>query len=180
MEALRSPGESLALLVGLGAFAVSWLAFDIVTDAIPLAVVSLVLVAYVLYLQGSVKGSSIAVSPGSFPDVDGLAHSAASRLGMKKPDLFIKNSNELNAYALGVPGSSCVVLHSSTVHVLANAPKELQFIIGHEFTHIKCSHVLWQTIAARNPILPRWTPENRPSVDTSKPANGAGPGQEYL
>jgi len=28
--------------------------------------------------------------------------------------------------------------------------------------------------------LPRWTSENRPSMDTSKPANGAAPGQEYL
>ena len=29
-------------------------------------------------------------------------------------------------------------------------------------------------------VTPRWTPENRPYVDTSKPANGAEPGQEYL
>jgi hypothetical protein len=27
---------------------------------------------------------------------------------------------------------------------------------------------------------PRWTPENRPYVDTAKPANGAEPGREYL
>ena len=27
---------------------------------------------------------------------------------------------------------------------------------------------------------PRWPPENRPYVATSKPANGAEPGQEYL
>jgi hypothetical protein len=30
------------------------------------------------------------------------------------------------------------------------------------------------------PGAPRWPPENRPYVATSKPANGAGPGQEYL
>src|SRR5271156_6204812 len=29
-------------------------------------------------------------------------------------------------------------------------------------------------------LLPRWSPENRPYVVTSKPANGAGPEQEYL
>src|SRR5579863_8995127 len=28
--------------------------------------------------------------------------------------------------------------------------------------------------------LPRWTSENRPYVDTSKPANGAEPEQDYL
>jgi NADPH-dependent 2,4-dienoyl-CoA reductase/sulfur reductase-like enzyme len=30
------------------------------------------------------------------------------------------------------------------------------------------------------PEYPRWTSENRPYVDTSKPANAAEPGQEYL
>jgi hypothetical protein len=29
-------------------------------------------------------------------------------------------------------------------------------------------------------ILPRWSPQNRPYVVTSKPANEADPGQEYL
>jgi hypothetical protein len=29
-------------------------------------------------------------------------------------------------------------------------------------------------------LHPRWTSENRPYVDTSKPANGAEPEQEYL
>jgi Zn-dependent protease with chaperone function len=38
---------------------------------------------------------------------------------------------------------------------MTGAPKELQFVIGHEFAHIKCSHVLWQTLAAGNPILRR-------------------------
>jgi hypothetical protein len=31
-----------------------------------------------------------------------------------------------------------------------------------------------------NPEKPRWSPENRPYVVTSKPANGADPEQEYL
>jgi len=155
VEALRSPGESAALLVGLGLFAGSWLVFDIVTDAIPLLVASLGLIIYVLYQQGAVKGSSVAVSPRSFPEVDGLAQSAAARLGIGKPDLFIKHSHELNAYAMGFLGSSCVVLHSGTVLALTDVPKELQFVIGHELTHIKCSHVLWQTVAATNLILGR-------------------------
>jgi Zn-dependent protease with chaperone function len=154
-EALRSPGESTALLAGLGLFGVSWLVFDVATDAIPLLAISLGLIVYILYQQGAVKGAAVAVSPRSFPEVDALAQGAAVRLGIRKPGLFIKQSHELNAYAMGALGSSCVVLHSATVYALTKAPKELQFIIGHEFTHIKCSHVLWQTIAATNPILGR-------------------------
>jgi len=155
VEALRSPGESAALTVGVGLFAASWLVFDAVTEAVPLLVASLALIVYVLYQQGAAKGSAVAVGPRSFPEIDRLAQSAALRLGVGKPDLVIKHSHELNAYAMGFHGSSCVVLNSGTVSALTNAPKELQFIIGHEFTHIMCSHVLWLTLAARNPLLGR-------------------------
>lgn len=155
VEAIRSPGESIALLVGLSLFAASWLVFDVVTDAIPLLLVTLGLIIYVLYQQGVAKGSAVAVSPRNFPEIDALAQSAAARLSIDKPDLFIKHSREMNAYAMGFLGSTWVVLHSETVSALTDAPKEIQFIIGHEFTHIKCSHVLWQTIAGRNPSLGR-------------------------
>jgi Zn-dependent protease with chaperone function len=154
-EALRSSGERVALIAGLGLFAVSWLAFDIATDAVPLAVISLGLIIYVLYQQGMTKSSAVVVNSRSFPEVDALAQTAAARLGIWKPNLFVKGSDELNAYAMGLLGSSCVVLHSATIRALRNTPKELQFVIGHEFTHIKCSHVLWQTVAANNPILGR-------------------------
>jgi hypothetical protein len=100
------------LLAGLGLFAGSWLVFDVVTDAIPLLVGSLGLIIYVLYRQGAIKGSAVAVSPRSFPEVDGLAQIAAGRLGMGKLDLFIKYSRELNAYAIGFLGDlrvSCCI-----------------------------------------------------------------------
>jgi len=154
-EALRSPGETIALFLGVGLFAISWVVFDVATEAIPLLAATCGLIGYVVYQQGAVKGSSVAVTSRSFAEIHALAQTAAVRLGIGKPDLFIRHSHELNAYALGVLTSSCVVLHSETVHALTDAPKELQFIIGHEFTHIKCSHVLWQTVAASNPILGR-------------------------
>jgi hypothetical protein len=90
------------LLAGAGLFVASWLVFDIATDAIPLLVVSLGLIVYVLYQQGAIKGSSLAVTPRSFPEVDALARSAAVRLGTNNSDLFIKQSYELNAFALGI------------------------------------------------------------------------------
>jgi Zn-dependent protease with chaperone function len=154
-EALRSPGENAALLTGLGLFAVTWLVFDVATDAIPLLLISVGLIVYALYQQGVMKGSGIPVGQRSFPDVDLLAQRAADRLGIGKPNLFIRHSNELNAHALGFPGSSFVVLNSAAVNALHHAPEELQFIIGHEFTHIRCAHVMWLTVAARNPILGR-------------------------
>lgn len=154
-EALRSPGEHMALAFGLGLLGFSWLLFDALTDVVPLLVASVGLVVYALIRQAGAKGAGIMVNPRSFPDVDQLARKAADRLGMKKPELFIRHSPELNAYAVGFPSAPCVVLHSATVHLLRNSPRELQFVVGHEFTHVRRSHLVWQTIAAGNPILGR-------------------------
>ncbi len=153
VQALRSRGESVALLAGFGLFAVSWLVLDIATAFVPLLLGTAGLIVYVLYQQGALKGSSVAVSPRNFPDIEALAEEAAARIGIGKPNLFIKQSRELNAYAMGFVGSACVVVHSEIVSATEHAPRDLQFIVGHEFTHIKCSHVLWQTIAAKNPLL---------------------------
>jgi Zn-dependent protease with chaperone function len=154
VESLRSRGEGIALLIGLGLFGVTLLLVDSLSLGVGI-VATLGVLVYALYAQGSLKGSSVAVSTQNFPEVNSLAEEAARRLGIPKPNLFIQHSREINAYALGFVGSSCVVLHSETVHAMQHAPKELQFIIGHEFTHIKCSHILWQTIAAKNPLLGR-------------------------
>ena len=42
------------------------------------------------------------------------------------------------------------------------------------------SKATYDARGARRVLDPRWTSENRPYVDTSKPANAAEPGQEYL
>jgi Zn-dependent protease with chaperone function len=153
--ALRAPGESGALFTGLGLLVLSWLVLDVSTGFVPVVLVTLGLLAYVLYEQGALKGAGVAVGPGNFPEVAALADEAAAQLGIGKPNLFIKHSRELNAYAMGFVGWGCVVLHSEIVHATEHSPRELQFIIGHEFTHIKCAHVLWQTVAAKNPLLGR-------------------------
>ncbi len=155
VESLRSPGERKALWVGLGSLAATSLLLDFSTAGIALVATG-ALVIYVLFQQGALKGGGVAVSPRNFQEVDALAQEAATRLNIVKPNLFIQQSEELNAYALGFVGaSSFVVLHSAIVYASEASPKELQFIIGHEFTHVKCSHVLWQTIAAKNPVIGR-------------------------
>lgn len=153
-ESLRCPGERRALWVGLGSLALTSLLLDFSTWGIALLATG-ALVIYVLFQQGALKGGGVAVTPHNFQDVNALAEEAATRLNITKPNLFIQQSEELNAYALGFVGASCVVVHSAIVYASEKSPKELQFIIGHEFTHVKCSHVLWQTIAAKNPVLGR-------------------------
>lgn len=153
VESLRSPGEHMALWVGLGSLAAVSLLLDFSTAGIALIATG-ALAIYVVFQQGALKGAGVAVTPRNFQEVDALAQEAATRLNIVKPNLFIQQSEELNAYAMGFVGSSSfVVLHSAIVYASEASPKELQFIIGHEFTHVKCSHVLWQTIAAKNPLI---------------------------
>lgn len=140
--------------MGLGSLAAVSLFLDFSTAGIALVATG-ALVIYVLFQQGALKGGGVAVSPRNFQEVDALAQEAATRLNIAKPSLFIQQSEELNAYAMGFVGTSFVVLHSAIVYASEGSPKELQFIIGHEFTHVKCSHVLWQTIAAKNPVIGR-------------------------
>src|SRR5262249_37081879 len=70
--------------------------------------------------------------------IHALAKEAAARLAMRPPEVFIKQDPSLNAFAIGFLGRKSVVLHSTTVEAMDRT--ELEQIIGHEFSHIKCGH----------------------------------------
>ena len=73
-----------------------------------------------------------------------LAHTAADRLSMPMPPVYICEDARLNAYAAGFFMPPIVVLNSGTVERL---PSEyVLFILGHEMSHVKCGHVTWLTL----------------------------------
>ncbi len=89
--------------------------------------------------QGQLLGSSIKVSEHQLPEVYRAAKVAAERLCMRMPNVFVRHSPELNAYATGfIDDRKTVVLHSALVEAMDE--DELISIIGHEFSHIKCNH----------------------------------------
>jgi len=89
--------------------------------------------------QGELLGRSVKVSSKQFFQIDLYAHTAAKRLCMRTPDVFIKQSPEINAFATGfLDDKYTVVLHSALLEALNK--DEIIFILGHEFSHIKCSH----------------------------------------
>ena len=92
--------------------------------------------------QGQLLGQAVKVSEYQLPEVFQLAQIAAERLCMKMPDVFVKESPILNAYATGfIDDRKTVVLHSALVEAMDE--EELISIIGHEFSHIKCHHTNW-------------------------------------
>jgi len=137
----RVTGEKAALYCGFGILAILIIILYL-TKAVNFGGVALFLVSYTAILvwiqQGQLIGGAAKVSKKQFPEIYAIATEAATRLGMMQPEIFIRQDPTLNAFAMGFLGEKSVVLHSATVEAMEH--NELEHIIGHEFSHIKCSH----------------------------------------
>lgn len=101
----------------------------------------LVAVFYVKIKQGQLLGNSIKITGRQFPELFNQCVKVSERLSMQMPEVYIIQNPVLNAYALGVRSRFSVVLHSALVESLDE--EEMNSILGHEFSHIKCGHTNW-------------------------------------
>ena len=141
---IRVPDEQKTLYISLGVLALILLS-SFWALYIPLIAVGIAAV-WVVIQQNQLVGQCVKVSESQFPDVYNAAKTAAERLSMIQPDVFIKQNSDINAYAIGFLGKKSVVLHSATVEAMDD--KELTYILGHEFSHIKCAHTNWTVISS--------------------------------
>jgi Zn-dependent protease with chaperone function len=134
---LQVKGESTVLF---GTLAVAASIFLFVTLTTALVFGLLVLIAYfgIKSHQANLRRTAFRVTAQTAPEIDALIQTAARRLTMPTPELFIVEDRELNAFATGFDGLGTVVLNSALVKAMSS--DELMFIIGHELTHIKCGH----------------------------------------
>jgi hypothetical protein len=80
-----------------------------------------------------------------------MVRDAAGVLDLPRvPELYIKQSPELNAYTMGM-AEPFVVLHTALVDLLD--PEELRFIVGHEVGHAMSGHCTYHTIARHLVVL---------------------------
>ncbi len=96
-------------------------------------------VAHFRYLGGALEVSSV-----QLPSLWELHRRASERLGMRPPPLFVSQSPQLNAWAMGA-GEPFVVITSGLVDLLDD--RSVQAVLGHELTHIRLGHVLYRTLA---------------------------------
>lgn len=67
-------------------------------------------------------------------------------LGMRAPELYLRQSPVPNAYTLAVQGRRpFVVVHSALAELLN--PAELQAVLAHELGHLLCDHGRWLNAA---------------------------------
>lgn len=78
------------------------------------------------------------VSQANYPTLHEIAQTAAARLNMRMPRMYLATDRtDFNAYAVTLPMPTVVVNRGL---VEAMGPRELQFVLGHEFGHIKAWH----------------------------------------
>jgi Zn-dependent protease with chaperone function len=158
-DELRHPQELTSLFLSLTFIVACPVVVFLVADESFWAGVGVSLMAIVSLMLGAaintkihqniLMGSSVKVTPTHFSDIYNLCREAAERLAMPQPDIYIKQDDALNAYAIGPFKNKTIVVTSKMAAKATHA--ELQFIIGHELTHIKCNHTFWLSIVGGGP-----------------------------
>ncbi|MBC7923417.1 MAG: M48 family metallopeptidase [Ferruginibacter sp.] len=86
---------------------------------------------------------SVRCGPKQFPTLYRLLKEACSILHIPEPELYVRYSATYNAYTAGM-NRTFIVLQSALVEDFTD--EEILYIIGHEVGHIKCGHVLYQSL----------------------------------
>ncbi len=94
------------------------------------------------YVQNTAE--SVRCGPKQFNTVYDMMREACEILSVPEPELYVSYSPSYNAYTAGM-NRTFIVLHSSLINDFTD--DELRFIIGHEVGHIKCGHLLYQSIS---------------------------------
>lgn len=79
-----------------------------------------------------------------FKTVYDMMREACDILSVPEPELYVSYSPSYNAYTAGM-SRTFIVLHSALINDFSD--DELRFVIGHEVGHIKCGHLLYQSMS---------------------------------
>ena len=157
---LRVRKERGALIFSIASFLAAWIILEFTTFG-PFVPVSVLIIPSLIaafiaiaYQQSSLKGSGVRISEKQMADIHRSISEAGENICFSPPEVYLVQSRELNAYALGMFGKDAIILNSETIDAMED--KELQFIIGHELTHIKCGHTFWKIIGTKNPVFRFW------------------------
>ncbi len=146
----RVPGETRNLLFSIGvSFFVLLVLLRVTFGLILLGIVGAVVM--VKLKQSQLLGQGIKVSEIQLPEVNEALVLASRRLAMDQPDVYVIQSQDINAYAMGVIGKKTVVLHSKTIECMGK--EELISIVGHEFSHILCGHTKWIALTSSSQFV---------------------------
>ena len=108
---------------------------------------------------GHIKGNAVKVSNSQFPEVYKAAENLSYKIGLESiPDIYVLQSGGMiNAFATRFAQRNFAVIYSDVLEIAYNQGESaLNFIIGHEFAHLKRKHIqkrLWLLPACFIPFL---------------------------
>lgn len=86
----------------------------------------------------------VKVGPRQIPSLYNMLHESCAVLDMPEPDLYVSQRPEVNAFTFGHT-KPYIVLYSGLLEMMDD--DEVMAVIAHELGHVKCGHVLYQTMA---------------------------------
>lgn len=103
------------------------------------------LIAWYLHRTATARihGSGVRVGPSQFPEIHRCVETFKARLGLQRDvDVYIVEANVVNAAAVRYGRKNVVLLTDDLIYgsLLAENPKALSYIIGHELGHIALNH----------------------------------------
>ena len=124
-----------------------------------------IFVLYILFshgiLIGYLKGNAIRINDNQFPDIYTIAKEQAQSLELAEvPTIYILQAGGLlNAFATRFFGRNFIVLYSDILETAyEKGNKALEFVIAHEFGHIKRNHITKQLLTFPSRIIPFLNP----------------------
>ena len=111
--------------------------------------------AFVSISRGKLIGSSIRVDERQFPELYGIATDVAARLGMRVPQVFVRDDPFVPISAVGVGEPYALIISSQYYEHLRRG--ELAFLIARELGHIAAGHTrvssLLSASGRENPLI---------------------------
>lgn len=108
---------------------------------------------------GHIRGNAVKASENQFPEVYKIAQNLSFKIGLKKcPDIYVlQQGGVLNAFATRFLSRNFAIFYSDILELAyQEGESTLEFIICHELTHLKRSHIqkrLWLLPAMCVPFL---------------------------
>jgi Zn-dependent protease with chaperone function len=87
--------------------------------------------------------NSIRVGPRQYPTLYQMLQECCAVLSMPEPELYVQQGG-VNAMTYG-HSRPCVVVYTGLLDLMTD--DEVRFVLAHELGHIKCGHVLYNTMA---------------------------------
>ena len=88
-------------------------------------------------------GSNLRVNERQFKSLYKIMREACEVLDMEEPILYVSSQPELNAYT-SCPDKPIICIYGYLLDIMDD--DELMFVLGHELSHIKSQHIIYQTL----------------------------------